>query len=177
MAYASEDGPLAPHPSASEPPTPAAPASTANGSTRPGSTRPGSTGLGSNAPAQDPAAPTYESSAGGVLEPRITDRRDPTDDPPGRPPTQLIQPSPRVPRTRISAVWFGVVAGVLALILLIVFVAQNTARVRINFLWMTGDFPIAVAFLIAGVGGALIAIAVSAARIIQLRRLVRRRSR
>jgi uncharacterized integral membrane protein len=82
-----------------------------------------------------------------------------------------------VPRTRISAVWFGVVAGALALILLIIFVAQNTARVRIHFLWMTGDFPISVAFLIAGVGGALIAIAVSAARIIQLRRLVRRRPR
>jgi uncharacterized integral membrane protein len=82
-----------------------------------------------------------------------------------------------VPRTRISTVWAGVVAGSLALILLIIFVAQNTGSVRIHFLWMTGSFPIAVALLIAGVGGALIAIAVSAARIIQLRRLVRRRSR
>jgi uncharacterized integral membrane protein len=162
MAYASENGRPAPHPSASEPPTPLAPGSIGSGSNAPGA----------EADALEPAAPAREPSAGGVLEPRPAERPGPAEPHPGRPDSQLHQ---RVPRTRVSAVWLGVVAGVLALILLIIFVAQNTARVRIHFLWMTGDFPISVAFLLAVVGGALIAIAVSAARIIQLRRLVRRR--
>lgn len=79
-----------------------------------------------------------------------------------------------VPHTRTSAAWLGIWAGAAALILLIIFVAQNTASVQINFLWLTGHFSLAVALLVAGVAGAVIAMAVAAARIIQLRRLVRR---
>ncbi|MEV6851815.1 lipopolysaccharide assembly protein LapA domain-containing protein [Actinoplanes sp. NPDC051411] len=88
-----------------------------------------------------------------------------------------ISPGPTAPRmfTRISAAWLGVWAGILVVILLIVFIAQNTAGVRIRFLWMDGVMPTALALLIAGVGGAIIAMAVAAARIVQLRRLVRRR--
>jgi uncharacterized integral membrane protein len=70
--------------------------------------------------------------------------------------------------------WLGVWAGVLVVILLIIFVAQNTAGVEINFLWMSGRISLALAMLIAGVAGAIIAMAVAAARIIQLRRMVRR---
>ena len=63
---------------------------------------------------------------------------------------------------------------VLVVILLIIFVAQNTADVEINFLWMSGRISLALAMLIAGVAGAVVAMAVAAARIIQLRRMVRR---
>jgi uncharacterized integral membrane protein len=77
-------------------------------------------------------------------------------------------------RTRTSAVWFGVWAGVVGVILLIIFVAQNTASVQINFLWLSGSISLALALLIAGVAGAAVAMGVAAARIIQLRRLVRR---
>ena len=88
-----------------------------------------------------------------------------------------VSPAPTAPRmfTRISAAWIGVWAGILVVILLIIFIAQNTAGVRIRFLWMDGVIPTALALLIAGVGGAIIAMAVAAARIVQLRRLVRRR--
>jgi uncharacterized integral membrane protein len=79
-----------------------------------------------------------------------------------------------MPYTRIRAAWVGVWAGVLAIILLIVFVGQNTAKIEINFLWMHGRIPTALALLIAGVGGAVIAMAIAAARIIQLRRHIRR---
>lgn len=90
--------------------------------------------------------------------------------------TPPVPPAPTAPRmfTRISAAWLGVWAGILVVILLIIFIAQNTAGVRIRFLWMDGVMPTALALLIAGVGGAIIAMAVAAARIIQLRRLVRR---
>jgi uncharacterized integral membrane protein len=59
--------------------------------------------------------------------------------------------------------------------LLIIFVAQNTGNVRLSFLWLDGQIPLALAMLIAGVCGALVAMAVASVRIIQLRRLVRRR--
>jgi uncharacterized integral membrane protein len=78
------------------------------------------------------------------------------------------------PYTRIRAAWVGVWAGVLAVILLIVFVGQNTAPVNIHFLWLDGQIPTALALLIAGVGGAIIAMAAAAARILQLRRAIRR---
>jgi len=91
--------------------------------------------------------------------------------------TPPLSPAPPAPRmfTRISAAWLGVWAGIVVVILLIVFIAQNTAGVRVRFLWMDGVIPTALALLIAGVGGAVIAMAVAAARIVQLRRLVRRR--
>jgi uncharacterized integral membrane protein len=104
---------------------------------------------------------------------------------PGTPPGEVAapdEPSGRgrtvvKPRmfTRISAAWLGVWAGLLVVVLLIVFIGQNTADVRIRFLWLDGLIPTALALLIAGVGGAIIAMAVAAARIVQLRRLVRRR--
>jgi uncharacterized integral membrane protein len=85
------------------------------------------------------------------------------------------RPDTSVPRTRTSAVWFGVWAGAVALILLIIFVAQNTGNVRLSFLWMQGQISLALAILIAGLCGAFVAMAVASVRIIQLRRLVRRR--
>jgi uncharacterized integral membrane protein len=108
----------------------------------------------------------------------------PQDQPNPEPPRELpagpgeIPPSghtpAKVPHTRISAAWFGVWTGIAVVILLIIFIGQNTAKVPINFLWMDGLIPTALALLIAGVGGAIIATAVAAARIVQLRRLVRR---
>lgn len=102
------------------------------------------------------------------------DRPDPELPPPPPPAAASERDHAKVAPTRISAAWAGVCAGVVAVILLIIFIGQNTAAVRINFLWMEGSIPTALALLIAGVGGAIIAIAVGAARIIQLRRLMRR---
>jgi uncharacterized integral membrane protein len=85
------------------------------------------------------------------------------------------RPPITVAHTRTSAAWFGIWAGVAVLILLIIFIAQNTADVEITFLWMHGSLPLALALLIAGVGVAIIAMGVAAARIAQLRRLIRRR--
>ncbi|BCJ51639.1 membrane protein [Actinoplanes sp. NBRC 14428] len=86
-------------------------------------------------------------------------------------------PGPAVPRTRASMLWVAAWPAVALLILLIVFVAQNTGGVPISFLWMDGRIPLALALLLAGVAGAVIAMAVAGARIAQLRRLVRKRRR
>jgi uncharacterized integral membrane protein len=52
---------------------------------------------------------------------------------------------------------------------------QNTGSVEVTFLWMHGTVPLALALLIAGVGVAILAMVVGAARITQLRRLSQRR--
>jgi putative membrane protein len=73
-------------------------------------------------------------------------------------------------RTRISASWTGVVVAACILVLLVVFIAQNTHRSSVNFLWFHGTAPTAVVLLIAAAAGALVVIIVAVARILQLRR-------
>jgi|GEM_PF-283400 len=72
--------------------------------------------------------------------------------------------------TRASASWTAVVIGVVILILLVIFVAQNTEQSSVTFLWLHGRAPTAVVLLIAAIAGAVIVIAVGVARILQLRK-------
>jgi uncharacterized integral membrane protein len=83
-------------------------------------------------------------------------------------------PAGRVPRTRTGAAWFGLCTAAAALVVLIVFMLQNTRSVEVTFLWMHGSAPLALALLVAGVGVAIMAIAVGVARTTQLRRMSRR---
>jgi len=78
------------------------------------------------------------------------------------------------PSTRISATWFAVCAAAFTLVVLIVFMLQNTRSVEVSFLWLHGNVPLALALLIASVGAAIAVIVVGAARITQLRRHTRR---
>jgi len=80
----------------------------------------------------------------------------------------------RAPRTRTGKAWLAVCTAAAALVVLIVFMLQNTRSVEVTFLWMHGDVPLALALLIAGVGVGILAMAVGGARIGQLRRLARR---
>jgi uncharacterized integral membrane protein len=76
--------------------------------------------------------------------------------------------------TRTSAAWLGVCLAAVLLVVLIVFLLQNTNSVEVSFLWMHGRLPLAIALLIAGVGAALLTMIVGVARITQLRRRFRR---
>jgi uncharacterized integral membrane protein len=73
-------------------------------------------------------------------------------------------------RTRISASWTAVVVAALVLVLLVIFIAQNTQRSSVNFLGLHGTAPTAVVLLIAATAGALIVVIVGVSRILQLRR-------
>jgi len=87
-------------------------------------------------------------------------------------PQAVTQP---VPRTRTGAAWEGVCAAVVIAVALIVFMLQNTRAVEISFLGMTTSTSLAMALLIAAVGGILLTLILGTARITQLRRLVRGR--
>ena len=60
------------------------------------------------------------------------------------------------------------------LLLLAIFILQNTQSVRISFLGWKGHAPLAAALLIATVAGAFVVASAGALRILQLRRRVKR---
>ena len=62
----------------------------------------------------------------------------------------------------------------LVLLLLIIFIAQNTRSTTVSFLWLDGQVPVAVALLIAAAAGLFLATVAGSLRILQLRRRVRR---
>jgi uncharacterized integral membrane protein len=71
-------------------------------------------------------------------------------------------------RTRISAAWFGVIAAALVLVLLLIFILQNTRSVKITYFTASGTIPLGVALLFAAIGGLLLAGLVASLRIWQL---------
>ncbi|HZD73867.1 MAG TPA: lipopolysaccharide assembly protein LapA domain-containing protein [Actinomycetota bacterium] len=83
-------------------------------------------------------------------------------------------PPRTVARTKASALWTAVAVGVVALVVILIFVAQNSSSVRIHFLMMEGSMPLGVALLLAALLGALLMLAIGTVRILQLRRLARR---
>jgi uncharacterized integral membrane protein len=79
--------------------------------------------------------------------------------------------------SRTSGFWAAVVSLVVVLVLLAVFVLQNTQQVQVSFFGWDGSAPLAAALLIATAAGLLIAVSAGALRILQLRRRVRRAQR
>ena len=79
--------------------------------------------------------------------------------------------------SRTSGVWFAVVALAILLLLLIIFIAQNTEKVNVAFLGFDGQAPLSVTILISVVVGLLLAVVAGSLRILQLRRRVRRGSK
>jgi uncharacterized integral membrane protein len=81
------------------------------------------------------------------------------------------------PRTRVSATFQALIAGFVLLVLLLIFILENTEDVKINFLGAKGHISLGVALLLAAAGGALIVATVGVARIGQLRLHERRQRR
>lgn len=77
----------------------------------------------------------------------------------------------------MSSAWVTAFVAVILLIALIIFIAQNGRSVEVRFVTLSGHFPLALALLVAAVAGALTALGLGAARIIQLRRVARRHRR
>lgn len=77
-------------------------------------------------------------------------------------------------QSRTGQFWVGLTGFGVVLVLLIIFIAQNTQSVRVSFLAWSGQAPLAVV-LLAAVAGAILACAIAGTlRILQLRRRVRR---
>ena len=68
------------------------------------------------------------------------------------------------------------IAGIGALILLVIFIVQNAHAVHLTFFGARASVPLAAALLAAAVAGALVMAAAGTARITQVRRTTRRTS-
>ena len=77
---------------------------------------------------------------------------------------------PPYTHTRASGLWAAVVGGLLVLVLLIVFCAENSRDVDVSFLGAHGLISLGLALLIAAVFGGLVVVCAGAVRIIELRR-------
>jgi uncharacterized integral membrane protein len=69
----------------------------------------------------------------------------------------------------MGTVWFGAAAFAVILVLLLIFILQNSRTVQISYLGAHGHLPLGVALLLAAILGILLVIIPGTARIIQLR--------
>ncbi len=77
-------------------------------------------------------------------------------------------------RRRVGAVWVGLIAVAVFMILLVIFIAQNLTKASIHFLGFNGHLSLGLIVLIAAVIGLLIAAVPGTIRILQLRRALKR---
>lgn len=93
---------------------------------------------------------------------------------PPPPPPPPANPESAVKFTRAAALWTSLTLGFLVLIVLLVFIAQNTDSASFAFLGWHWSLPLGVAILLAAVCGGLITVAVGSARLFQLRRAAKK---
>ncbi len=108
----------------------------------------------------------------------MTDHTQPPGDeqppPPPAPPTTPSTSEDPLRGSLTSGLWAIVIALGVVLVLLIIFIAQNTQDVNVSFLGWEGRTPLSVALLIATTAGLFLAAIAGTLRIWQLRRRVRR---
>src|SRR5450759_5202190 len=87
------------------------------------------------------------------------------------------EPLPGERQTRLSGAWTAIVVGLVAMVVILVFILQNQQSVEVTFLVFKGHLPLAVALLFALIFGCLLVVAFGAARILQLRMVAGRARR
>lgn len=73
-------------------------------------------------------------------------------------------------RTRTSIVWVTLTLFVVVLLLLTIFILQNSQHVKVSYFGWSGSLPLAVAMLFSAIAGALLLALAGGGRILQLRR-------
>ncbi|GAB7067730.1 DUF1049 domain-containing protein [Mycobacterium hodleri] len=114
----------------------------------------------------DPQFQPTDPSHSGPLDPV---EPGPVDAPASRP-----VPENAVHFTRAAALWSALIVGFLVLIVLLIFIAQNTASGTFHFLGWSWSLPLGVALLAAAVLGGLVTTLAGVVRIVQLRRAAKK---
>jgi uncharacterized integral membrane protein len=83
-------------------------------------------------------------------------------------------PRHEIRRTRISGTWIVSTCFAVVLLLLLIFILQNSRTVDVSYFGAHGHLPLGVALLLAAVFGVLLVALPGTARIVQLRRTARR---
>jgi uncharacterized integral membrane protein len=116
----------------------------------------------------NPHVPPAQSGSHAPLDPAV--HEPPSDAPVPNPPP----PATAVKFTRAGALWSALIVGFLILIVLLIFIAQNTESATFHFLGWDWSLALGVAILAAAVLGGLITVLAGAARIVQLRRTAKK---
>lgn len=116
----------------------------------------------------EPNVPPIEPPRPGPLDPMV--HEPPPDSPAPNPPP----PATQVKFTRAGALWSALIVGFLVLIVLLIFIAQNTESATFHFLGWDWSLPLGVAILASAVLGGLVTVLAGAARIFQLRRAAKK---
>ncbi len=127
--------------------------------TQPGSSAPRTTGDTGRGSGQATGRSTGQPAAGDKKTKKAQKSKDKSSDP--------------LRRSRAGGLYLGVIALGIVLVLLIIFVTQNTDPTTVRFLVWESDIPVAVALLIAAVAGLFLAGIAASMRILQLRRRVK----
>jgi len=126
-------------------------------------------GGGQQAPASAPATPDASQQA-----PPAQSQPPPGQPAPGQPAPGKAPPPHKVRRTRVGGVWVAAALFALVLLLLLIFILENSQSVKISFFGAEGNLPLGVAILLAAVLGVLLVVVPGTARILQLRRTAKR---
>jgi len=111
-------------------------------------------------------APDAPQQAPGQVEP--APQQQAQQQPPAPPPHHKVR------RTRVGGVWVAVALFALVLLLLLIFILENSQSVKISFFGAEGTIPLGVALLLAAVLGVLLVVVPGTARIMQLRKTAKR---
>ncbi|MGH3402842.1 MAG: LapA family protein [Streptosporangiaceae bacterium] len=79
-----------------------------------------------------------------------------------------------IKRTRLGGAWVAVALFAIVLLLLLVFILENSQQVNVGYFGAHGHLPLGVALLLAAVLGILLVVIPGAGRVMQLRRTARR---
>lgn len=112
-------------------------------------------------PASEP--PTTESPTSGTAAPEPAAAPPPEED--------------LLARTRASGTWVAIIIFALVLILLLIFVLQNTQPANVSYFTANFKLPLAVAMLLSAVAGVLLTAIAGTLRILQIRHRVRKSQR
>lgn len=96
---------------------------------------------------------------------------------PAPPPSAAALPHHKIKRTRMSGIWVAVGCFAVILLLLLIFILQNSQKVDISYMGAHGHLPLGVALLLAAVCGVLLVVLAGTARISQLRATARKHRR
>lgn len=96
--------------------------------------------------------------------------------PSGQPPADVAGTPAQDPMrvTRSGVMWTATVLALVVLVLLIIFIAQNTHTVDLQYFGFKGAVQLGLALFVAAVGGGIVVAIAGAARIIQLRSIARK---
>ncbi len=122
----------------------------------------------------DPATswPPTPAATPGTLSAAVPEPASPD---PGRsqPPPAGLTSTGKVRTTRVSAWWVGLIIAAVLLVLLLIFIAQNSRNVTVHYLGLHGQVSLAIALLLSAVAGVLLVAIPGTARILQLRRALK----